>query len=259
MRINKYSSDMKAKEWQIIEKIIQVQRKSKWDLKDIINGIFYISKNGCVWRDLPCDFPPYQTVYWYHCKWISDGTWETINQCLTVDYREKRGREAQPTVAIIDSQSVKNSSTCGAEIGFDGGKKVKGRKRFFIVDTLGNLLDSFVCPANFHDGTTAARLWETLTFSNPILEQIHTIYADSTFGGVFRQEMEQKRGIKVEIPRIPIAEKGKVKIHEKRWVVERTIAWTSNNRRCAKDYERKTQNANAFLLIANIRRIVRRI
>jgi len=250
---------MKAKDWQIIEKIIQVQRTSKWDLKDIVNGIFYVSKNGCVWRDLPCDFPPYQTVYWYHSKWIKEGTWENINQCLIADYRENKDKQVQPSVAIIDSQSVKNSATCTEKVGFDGGKKIKGRKRFFIVDTSGNLLDSFVCPANFHDGKTAFEWWDDLVWHNPILEQVHTVFADGTFGGLFRQQMEEQRGIAVEIPRIPIARKGKVEIHEKRWIVERTISWIGNNRRCAKDYERKTDHARAFLLIANIRRIVRKI
>ena len=250
---------MKAKEWQIIEKIIQVQRRSKWALQDIINGIFYVCKNGCVWRDLPCDFPPYQTVYWYYSKWIKEGTWESINQCLTVDYREKSDKKAQPSVAIIDSQSVKNSATCTEKTGFDGGKKIKGRKRFFIVDTLGNLLDSFVCPANFHDGTTASDVWDSLVLDNPILEQLHTVYADGTFGGTFRRQMGEQRGIEVIIPHVPIAKKGKLEIHEKRRIVERTISWIGNNRRCAKDYERKTDNSNAFLLIANIRRIVRKI
>lgn len=152
-----------------------------------MNGIFYVSKNCCVWRDLPCDFPPYQTVYWYHNKWIKDGNWENINQCLTVDYQEKEDKQTQASVVIIDSQSVKNSWTCTEKAGFDDGKKIKGKKQFFIVDMLGNLLDSFVRSANFHNGTTAFDFWDVLVLENPILGNIHTIYTDGTLGGKFYQ------------------------------------------------------------------------
>ncbi|MCU0451389.1 MAG: IS5 family transposase [Bernardetiaceae bacterium] len=259
MRTNKYSSDLSAKHWQVIEKLLIVQRKSRWPLKDMVDAIFYVTKNGCVWRDLPADFPVWQTVYWYFRKWARDGIWERINGCLIVDHRAKMDKNAQPTVAIIDSQSVKNSPTCTEDVGIDGGKLVKGRKRFYIVGTLGNLLDSFVTPANCHDGTTAAKYWQTLSLRNVLLENVEKVYADGTFGGTFGQEMGEKMGITVEIPQIAIAQKGKVPIHEKRWIVERTIAWTLNNRRCAKDYERKVGNANAYLIIANIRRVVRKI
>ncbi|MFY7787734.1 MAG: IS5 family transposase [Thermoflexibacteraceae bacterium] len=222
MRIKKYSSDLSAKHWQIIEKILIVKRKSRWSLKDIVDAIFYVSKNGCVWRDLPADFPCWQTVYWYFCKWVKDGTWERINRCLIVDSRAKVDKDAQPSVAIIDSQSVKNSPTCTENVGIDGGKLVKGRKRFYIVDTLGNLLDSFVSPANCYDGTTAIKYWEVVALNNILLENIKIVYADATFGGTFKQAMGEKMGITVEIPQIPIAQKGKVAIHEKRWIVERT-------------------------------------
>ena len=259
MRIKKYSSDLSAKSWQIIEKLLLIQRKSRWSLKDIVDAILYVTKNGCVWRDLPADFPCWQTVYWYFRKWVKDGTWERINGCVIVDYRVKVDKNAQPTVAIIDSQSAKNSPTCTDNVGVDGGKLIKGRKRFYIVDTLGNLLDSFVTAANCYDGTTAIKYWEVLSLHNILLENIQIVYADGTFGGTFKQQMHEKMGITVEIPKTPIAQKGKMTIHEKRWIVERSIAWTLNNRRCAKDYERKVENANAYLIIANISRVVRKI
>jgi putative transposase len=235
--------------WRILNFILVliVKRKSRWCLKDIVDGIFYVTKNGCVWRDLPADFPAWQTVYWYFRKWVKEGTWERINGCLVVDYRTKVDKNAQASVAIIDSQSVKNSPTCTENVGIDGGKLIKGRKRFYVVDTLGNLLDSFVTPANCYDGTTAIKYWALLSSKNILLANIQTVYADGTFGGTFKHDMEQKMGITVEIPTIPIAQKGKIPIHEKRWIVERTIAWTLNNRRCTKDYERKVENANAYL------------
>jgi putative transposase len=259
MRIKQYSSDLSAKSWQVIEKNIHVQRTSKWDLKEIVNGIFYLTKNGCMWRDLPGEFPPWQTVYWYHSKWVQDGTWDNINRSLIADNRIWNDKNFQPSVAIIDSQSVKNSSTCGQEVGIDGGKLVKGRKRFYVTDTLGNTLDSFVVSANQHDGTTAANQWNRMISNNELLQNIKLIFADGTLSGTFRKEMEEKYNISVEIPDVPIARKGKMKIHEKRWIVERTISWTLNNRRCSKDYERKTKIANAFIIISNIRRLALRI
>ena len=152
MRIKTYSSDLPAASWQVIKKIIQVLRRRKWDLKEVVNAVLYVTKNGCVWREVPGEFPPWQTVYYYLSKWVKDGTWKSISDCLTTDYREKQGKKSQPTVAIVDSQSAKNSATCGKDVGVDGGKLVKGRKRFYIVDTMGNLLDSFVVAANSHDG-----------------------------------------------------------------------------------------------------------
>ena len=259
MRLKKYSSDLSANSWQVIEKMIIVRRRSKWDLLEIVNAILYLTKNGCMWRDIPGEFPPWETVYWYYSKWVKDGTWKSISDCLVVDYREKEGKAAQPTVAIVDSQSCKNSSSCTTSVGLDGGKLVKGRKRFFIVDTLGNLLDSFVVAANSYDGTTAARYWEVASCHNILLDNIEKIYADGTFGGTFSNEMREKQAVLVEIPKVPLAKKGKIEIHEKRWIVERTIAWTNNNRRCSKDYERKTEHANTFLIIANIRRLAKKL
>jgi putative transposase len=259
MRLKQYSSDLSAKGWQVIQKILFVQRKSKWDLHEVVNGIFYLTKNGCMWRDLPGEFPPWQTVYWYYRKWVKDGTWDNINRSLVVDNRIVNDRKSQPAAVIIDSQSSKNSSTCTENVGIDGGKLIKGRKRFYVTDTLGNLLDSFVVPANSYDGTTAAKHWNTMYLNNELLQNIHLIFADGTFGGTFRKEMEGKYNIGVEIPKVPIARKGKIEIHEKRWIVERTIAWTLNNRRCSKDYERKTKNANAFIVITSIRRLAGKI
>ncbi len=228
-------------------------------MHEVVNGIFYLTKNGCMWRELPGEFPPWQTVYWYYNKWVKDGTWENVNRSLVADNRIVNDKNFQPSVVIIDSQSSKNSPTCTEQVGIDGGKLVKGRKRFYITDTLGNLLDSFVVSANSYDGTTAVKYWSRMFFDNELLQNTKLIFADGTFGGTFRQEMEDKYNISVEIPQVPIAQKGKTEIHEKRWIVERTIAWTLNNRRCSKDYERKTQNANAFITITNIRRLTRKI
>jgi putative transposase len=236
MRLKRYISDLSAKGWQVTQKILFVQRKSKWDLHEVVNSIFYVTKNGCIWRDLPGEFPPWQTVYWYYQKCVQDVTWDNINRSLVSDNLIINDKKFQPTVAVIDSQSTKNSSTCTEQVGIDGGKLIKGRKRFYITDTLCNLLDSFVVSANSYDGTTAAKRWNTMFSNNELLQNIRLIFADGTFGGTFSKEMQEKYNIVVEIPKVPIAQKGKMGIHEKRWIVERTIAWTLNNRKCSKDY-----------------------
>lgn len=259
MRLKQYSSDLSGKSWQVIEKIIQVQRKSKWDLNDTVNGIFYLTGNGCMWRDLPGEFPPRQTVYWYYRKWVKDGTRKIINRLLIIDNRIMNDKKYRPTVATVDSQSSKNSPACTEQAGIDEGKLIKGRKRFHITDTLGNLLDCFAVPANSYDGTAAAKHWQTVHHNNELLQNVSLIFADGTFGGTFRRQMKDRYTIEVEIPKVPTAKKGNVQIHEKRWIVERTIAWTLNNRRRSKDYERKTENANAFVCIANIRRLAKKI
>jgi len=165
-------------------------------------------------------------------------------------------KNAQPTAVILDSQSVKNTATSTNCVGYDAGKRIKGRKRFFLVDTLGNLLASCVVAASCHDGTTAARVWDALALHNELLDQVQTVFVDGGFGRRFRQHLAQ-RGIQAQVPTGVLAQKGRFFIHAKRWVVERSIAWAGNNRRLAKDYERKTAHANAWLYVANIRRLAR--
>ena len=172
-----------------------------------------------------------------------------------------------PTVAIIDSQSVKNSSTATEQIGFDGGKLIKGRKRFLIVDTMGHLLWTDVRPANVADGKAGVLLWEQAEHLNPLLDDLVLMYADSTFGGHFKEQLETIYDMRVVIPRSPISNQpsdGKLVIHQwpvRRcgWIVERTISWLSNNRRLSKDYERTILSAQTFIWIAHIRRTLKRV
>lgn len=254
-----YSTDLTDSQWQGIKKLIKVQRQSIWDLQRIVEAILYWTKNGCIWRDLPSDFPVWQTVYWYYRKWIREGTFELISAELTILARLKADKSTCPSVVIVDSQSVKNSSTATQEVGFDGGKCIKGRKRFAIVDTLGSLLWGEVVAANAHDGMTASQFLQGARHLQPLLDEVEKIYADGTFGGTFKQLMGTQMGLEVEIPKIPIAKKGKVEIHEKRWIVERFFAWCGNNKRLAKDYERLTICSRNLLFLVNIRRLVRQI
>ncbi|MBD2757389.1 IS5 family transposase [Spirosoma validum] len=255
-----YTSDLTASQWQAIEKLIQVQRKSIHSLKLIVEAIFYLTKNGITWRDLPDSFPPWQTVYWHFRKWSHNDTWTLIANELTMRARLMADKDIQPTVAIIDAQSVKNTATATESVGFDGGKLIKGRKRFILVDTMGHLLWASVRPANVADGKAGIGVWEQGEIHNAVIEALYQVYADSTFGGQFKTRLEAYYDMKVVISRRPVSDQpldSKVVIHKWRWVVERTFSWFSNNRRLAKDYERTTISAESFLWIAHIRRSIK--
>jgi transposase len=151
---------------------------------------------------------------------------------------------------------VKNTATSTARVGYDAGKRIKGRKRFFLVDTAGNLLAACVVSAACHDGATAARVWDALALGTELLDRLPTVFVDGGFGRRFRLHLAQ-RGVQAQVPTGVVADKGRFFIHAKRWVVERSIAWAGTNRRLAKDYERNTTHANAWLYLANIRRLAR--
>lgn len=255
--VKQYSTDLSLSQWQRISSLLKVQRKSKWELQRIVEAIFYVCKNGCVWRDLPHDFPAWQTVYWYFQKWGRDGTWDLVSAEMTLSSRVGKGKKPCPSVVVIDSQSVKNTVTATQQVGVDGGKLVKGRKRFIITDTLGNLLWTQVTAANCYDGTTAAKFWSVAAQRQPLLDEVRKVFADRTFGGTFNSEMSRQHGVKVEIPGVPIAQKGAVTITHIRWVVERSFAWIGNNRRLSKDFERKTDSSEHFIHIAHIRRVLK--
>lgn len=257
-----YTSDLTTSQWQGIEKLIEVKRKSTWPLQRIVEAILYLTKNGIVWRDLPEGFPPWQTVYWYFRKWSKDNTWLLLANELTMTHRQQLDKKPLPTAAIIDSQSVKNTATATEQIGFDGGKLIKGRKRLLLVDTLGHVLWTDVKPANVADGKAGVLLWEQAQQLNPLLEDVELIYADSTFGGHFKEQLETIYDMEVIISRSPIENQPtatELVIHKWRWIVERTISWLGNNRRLAKDYERTVLSAQSFIWIAHIRRTIKRV
>lgn len=253
----KYTSDLSDSGWKVIQKFIRYQRKSKWSYRRIIDGIFYIQKNGSVWRDLPVDFPPWQTVYWYFNAWKHQGLWELISQSLVLEQRQIQGRSANPRGACMDSQSVKNSSSCTQEVGIDGGKLIKGRKRFLLTDTQGLMLAAKVCSANQYDGCAALQMWQQARKDNDLLWKIERIWADATFGGTFKQALKEQYNIEVIIQK-SLKNQG-FQLLPRRWVVERTFAWLTNDRRLARDYERLTQSSEAFILIGQIRRLLNRL
>lgn len=176
--------------------------------------------------------------------------------------RLKADKDSLPTVAVVDSQSVKNSATATQRVGFDGGKLIKGRKRVIAVDTMGHVLWNTVQAANLHDGKAGVLLWEQAQAFNPLAAEVGLVYADGTFGGHFKEELERVHDLEVVITSAPVEHQptdGKLIIHKWRWIVERTIAWLGNNRRLARDYERTTLSAQTFIWIAHIRRTLKRL
>lgn len=170
----------------------------------------------------------------------------------------KRPQKAQPTCVVIDTQSVKNAATAtGATVGFDAGKLVKGRKRLVLIDTLGNVLASRVVPAHVSDAAVAIAFWDEVAATHPLLGQVRVVMGDSSFAGLFAEHITQCYGVRFEKPAHILLKKKNFCIHKKRWLVERTLAWLSANRRLSKEYDRLLTRANAWITWANIRRILK--
>ncbi|MDP7234746.1 MAG: IS5 family transposase, partial [Alphaproteobacteria bacterium] len=258
----RYPSDLSDAEWALVEPLIPPAkrggRRRSVDVREVLNGIFYVLWTGCQWTALPKDLPPKSTVYDYFSLWEWDGTLERIHHALYVAVREAQGREASPSAAVIDSQSAKGAPKRGASIdaqGFDAGKKVKGRKRHILVDTLGLLLSVAVLPADIQDRDGAYRLLKTARRSFPFIERI---FADAGYQGPRMAATAAATGRwKIEI--VKRSDAHRFVVLPKRWIVERTFAWISRNRRLARDFERHARTAAAFVRLAMIRIMLRRL
>jgi transposase len=260
----RYPSDLADAEWLLIAPLIPPAkhggRRREVDERAIVNGIMYVLSTGCQWRAIPKDLPPRSTVHGYLGRWQWDGTLERIHHALYVQCRELAGREASPTVAIIDSQSVKSAEKAGARIdppGYDAGKKIKGKKRHILVDTQGLLLMAIVHAADVQDRDGGALLMASLFGLYPFLMKL---YADAGYQGPQFQSALRKvmTRIDIEIVRRSDQARGFI-VLPKRWIVERTFAWLNRCRRLAKDWENLSDRALAFLLLASIRLMVRKL
>jgi putative transposase len=170
----------------------------------------------------------------------------------------ERPQKAQPSCVLIDTQSVKNAATAtGATVGFDAGKRVKGRKRLVVMDTLGNVLACRVVPAHISDAAAAIAFWDEGAALHPLLGQVQVVIGDSSFAGRFADHLSQYYGLRFEKPAHSVLKKKNFCLHKKRWLVERPLAWLSNNRRLAKEYDRLLTHANAWISWANVRRILK--
>ena len=229
------------------------------DMRAIINAIFYIVVAGCAWRMLPKDLPNWKTVYHYFRAWRLDGTWEKVHAQLVQWERVIQGHHAAPSAASLDSQSVKSATPAAIEVGFDGGKKIKGRKRHLMVDTLGLVMMVVVTAANVSDQHGARLVFARLLAVPERIVRLVMIWVDGTYEGIdfMRWTMDTYRWILETIKRSDSA-KGFVLL-PKRWVVERTWGWLNWSRRLSKDYEILPETSEAFIHVAMIRLMLKRL
>lgn len=256
-----YPSDLTDEQWGIIEALDLNKhggsgRRMRLELRAVINAILYVLRTGCAWRYLPKEYPNYNSVYYYFHKWAWNGTWERLNTVLRERVRRKAKRKARPSLAIIDSQSVKTTEV-GGEHGFDGGKKVNGRKRHILVDTMGNLLKVIAHAANMGEREGAKRL--LLELPEPLWKRLEKILADGGYAGAdFQTWVKQTFHVALEISLRPRDKKGFV-LAPTRWVVERSFAWLGRSRRLSKDYEKLTENSEGMVYLASVQRLLKRL
>lgn len=256
-----YKSDLTDKQWQLIKvmvvkKQIGPGRPVELDMRAVVNAILYVLRTGCAWAYLPHEYPNYNSVNYHYHKWCWDETWEAMNTALREQVRRQAGRQAQPSLAIIDSQSVRTTQV-GGEHGFDGAKHVNGRKRHILVDTMGNLLSVVVHAANIAERDGAKLLLEQLP--EALWQRLEKILADGGYDGeAFAAWVEDEYEVVWEIALRPTGSKGFVLIPV-RWVVERSFAWLSRYRRLSRDFEKLVENSAGMVYLASLHRLLNRL
>jgi putative transposase len=246
----KYSSSLSSGSWRTIRHFFirkKIGRKRKHSPRTILDAIFYILRTGCQWRMLPSEFPPWQTVYSCFRRWTGNGLWKRLNDTLRVRARQSAGKNKYSSIAIIDSQSAKTTEQGGLR-GYDAGKKVKGRKRHVLVDSLGLILEMKVHPADIQDRDGAKLLLEHIVGKYP---ELVLIWGDGGYRGTLIEWMENTLGVKLEIIKRNDDAKG-FEVLPKRWVVERTLGWIGRNRRLSKDYERYCETEESWIYLGMI-------
>jgi putative transposase len=246
-----YPTDLTDSQWQVIEKLLLDQRKRKYDLRQVLNAIFYVVKGGIPWRLMPKDLPPWKSVYYYYAKFSKLGIWQEFNDALREKVREKKGRKISPSAAVLDSQSVK-TTLVGGQRGFDVAKHIKGRKRHILVDTLGLLLTVVVHRADIDERKGASFVLKRLFEDKIKCPRLSVIFADGGYSGEFEAFVRKTFRWLLQIVRKPLGVKT-FQALPKRWIVERTFSWLTAHRRLSVDYERKVKSSEAMIYIAMIR------
>jgi putative transposase len=265
-----YPTDLSDTEWALLAPMIPPPkpggRPPKWTRRELLDGIFYLVRSGCQWRLLPHEFPPWQTVYHYFRCWRLDGTWEDLNTTLRELERTRQGRDPQPSGCILDSQSVRTTSAGGIR-GYDGAKKLNGRKRHLLVDTVGLVLTARVHAADIQDRVGVPLV---LTHAHEVFPRLAHIWLDQGYTGSGRAWIEQTLGWEVEIVKRPPLwhwcppgeeppARPRFTVLPRRWVVERTFAWLGQSRRLSKDYERLPGTSEAMIHLAMSRIMLKRL
>jgi putative transposase len=256
-----YPTDLNDTEWMQIApylpepKTTGRPREIAW--REIMNGMFYMVKNGCVWRALPNDLPAWQTFYYYFRYFGKNELLEKLNTIIRERVRIKEGREPQASAMIIDSQSVK-SVEGGEKIGFDGGKLVKGRKRNLITDTIGLVVLARVTAANVQDVHAGKQILVDLKKRTILITRLRKIFADGGYRGELLEWVTAELQAEMEIV-LKLGDQKGFQVLPKRWVIERTNAWVTRNRRMARDYEHLVETSEAFIYVLMIRLGLRRL
>jgi transposase len=259
-----YPTDLTDEQWGILEPLLPPARTQhggtprRVDMRAVLDTLLYQNRTGCQWEMLPHDLLPKSTVYDYFAQWRDDGTWTKIMRRLRTRVREQEGREPTPSAACIDSQSVKTTEVGGPERGYDGGKKIKGRKRHVLVDTIGLLLVVLITSAGLDDGAAAIKLLAQLSVEE--FPRLTVIFGDSKYHNYDLETWltEHRPGWRIEVKKRPEGSTGFTPL-PKRWVVERTNAWNGRCRRNSKDYERKPESSAAQIQLSHIQLMLHRL